>query len=64
LAGSATLECVIEDETGAMSLVFTGRSKLAGVECGTRIRAQGTAAEHRGRLAILNPLYTLIVDRS
>jgi amino acid transporter len=60
--GSTTLECVIEDDTGAMSIVFTGRKHIGGLEVGTRLRAQGMAAEHRGRLAILNPAYALVVD--
>jgi hypothetical protein len=60
--GSTTLECVIEDDTGAMSIVFTGRRQIGGLEVGTRLRAQGMAAEHRGRLAIFNPAYALVVD--
>jgi RecG-like helicase len=60
--GSTTLECVVEDDTGAMSIVFTGRKHIGGLEVGTRLRAQGMAAEYRGRLAILNPAYALIVD--
>jgi amino acid transporter len=59
LAGTATLECVIEDDTGAMSLVFLGRSAIAGIDVGTRMRAGGTAGDHHGRLAILNPDYEL-----
>ena len=62
-AGSSTVECVVEDGTGAMSIVFSGRRHIGGLEVGTRIRAQGTAGEHRGRLAILNPAYALLVTR-
>ncbi|MCU1463789.1 MAG: nucleic acid binding OB-fold tRNA/helicase-type [Acidimicrobiales bacterium] len=60
LAGSATLECVVEDPTGSVSVVFFGRRKIAGVDVGTRIRATGTVTDHRGRRAILNPLYELV----
>jgi amino acid transporter len=63
LSGTATLECVIEDETGVMSLVFLGRSKIAGIEIGTYLRAEGVAGNHRGRLAILNPIYQLLIVR-
>ena len=59
LAGTATLECVVEDDTGALSLVFLGRSEIPGIAIGTRLRAEGTAGEHHGRLAILNPVYQL-----
>ena len=58
-AGSSMVEAVVEDATGAMSIVFVGRKSIAGLEVGTRIRAAGTAGEHRGRLAIVNPVYSL-----
>jgi amino acid transporter len=58
--GSHSLECVIEDGTGAMSVVFSGRRRIGGIETGTRLRAHGTAAIHKGRLAIFNPIYTLL----
>jgi amino acid transporter len=60
LAGTATLECVLQDDSGAMSLVFLGRNKIPGIEVGSRVRAEGVAGEHRGRLAILNPAYQLL----
>jgi hypothetical protein len=60
LAGTNTLECVVEDDSGAMSVVFYGRPSLGGVEVGTRLRVEGTAADHRARLAILNPTYELL----
>lgn len=59
LGGSTTLECVLEDDSGAMSIVFLGRPKIGGIEVGTRMRAHGMAGHHRGRLAILNPIYDL-----
>jgi amino acid transporter len=58
--GSHSLECVIEDETGTMSVVFVGRRQVGGIDVGTRLRAHGTAADHKGRLAIFNPVYTLL----
>ena len=60
LAGTTTLECVVEDDTGTMSIVFLGRAKIGGIEVGTHLRAWGIAGEHRGRLAILNPTYQLL----
>jgi hypothetical protein len=60
LAGTSTIECVIEDDSGAMSIVFLGRPRLPGVTVGTRMRVAGTAGHHRGRLAILNPDYELL----
>ncbi|HEY7069528.1 MAG TPA: amino acid permease [Acidimicrobiales bacterium] len=63
LAGTATLECVVEDDTGGLSLVFLGRSEIPGIAIGTRLRAEGTAGDHHGRLAILNPVYQLLPRR-
>ena len=60
LAGTSTLECVLQDDSGAMSLVFLGRTKIPGIEVGCRVRAEGVAGQHRGRLAILNPDYQLL----
>jgi amino acid transporter len=56
---SCMLECVIQDDTGALSVIFLGRRQIGGVEVGTWLRVEGTAAEHGGRLAIFNPRYTL-----
>jgi hypothetical protein len=60
-AGTWLLECVLEDGTGALSLVFTGRREIGGIELGTHLRAEGTVAAHRGRLALFNPAYTLLI---
>jgi amino acid transporter len=64
LAGTNTLECVIEDETGALSILFSGRPQIAGIAVGTRVRVAGTAAEHRGRLCIFNPVYEILTSHS
>jgi amino acid transporter len=64
VGGSSTVEAVIEDDSGAMSIVFLGRTRIAGVEVGTRMRVSGTAGHRQGRLAILNPNYQLLDGRS
>lgn len=60
IAGSASLELVLEDESGALDVVFLGRNRLAGVEVGTKLSVEGTVGIHRGRLAILNPVYSFL----
>jgi hypothetical protein len=55
-----TLECVLVDDTGALSVVFLGRRAVAGIDVGVRLRVEGTAGESRGRLALLNPIYELV----
>jgi hypothetical protein len=59
---SHILECIIDDGTGALSVVFFGRSRIGGIDVGTWLEVVGTAGEHRGRLAIFNPTYTLTAD--
>ena len=44
----------------ACAMLSEGRRRLPGVDAGTRIRVYGTAGQHRGRLAILNPDYELL----
>jgi hypothetical protein len=60
MSGSASLELVLDDGTAAISVVFLGRRHLGGVDVGTRMHVEGTAAMHRGRLAILNPVHQLL----
>jgi amino acid transporter len=55
-----TLECVLVDPTGALSVIFLGRRAIAGIEVGAHLRAEGTAGESHGRLALLNPQYELV----
>jgi amino acid transporter len=59
LAGSPSMECTVVDDTGSVSVVFFGRRKIEGVQIGSTITATGMAIEHRGRLAIVNPVYEL-----
>ncbi|HET7653066.1 MAG TPA: hypothetical protein VFK42_08505 [Acidimicrobiales bacterium] len=59
-AGVATLECTIVDDTAGLTVVFLGRRKVAGIECGAHMVVEGMVGEHHGRLAILDPDYDLI----
>jgi amino acid transporter len=59
LAGSPSLECTLVDDTGGVSVVFFGRRHIEGVEIGAVLTAAGMAIEHKGRLAIVNPIYEL-----
>jgi hypothetical protein len=51
------------DETGGIALVFLGRRSINGIKVGTRIAAEGTIGEERGRMAILNPAYEILPDQ-
>ena len=60
-ANVATLECVVVDDTGGLLLVFLGRRRVAGVELGRSIIAEGMVGDQRGDLALLNPEIQLLV---
>ena len=55
------MECTLVDGTGGVELVFLGRRNVGGVGFGTRMRASGRIGAHHGRLAILNPVYELML---
>jgi RecG-like helicase len=58
-SGVATLECILVDGTGGISVVFLGRRRIAGIHPGSKLTVEGTVGEHAGRLAILNPDYEI-----
>ncbi|HEX4220055.1 MAG TPA: hypothetical protein VHZ02_16875, partial [Acidimicrobiales bacterium] len=49
------------DDTGALNLVFLGRRSVPGIEPGTQLRADGMIGRHNGRLAVINPVYELLL---
>jgi amino acid transporter len=59
-AGSANLECVLSDGTGGILLVFQGRPKIAGIEPGARLVAEGMVGAWGRRPAMLNPSFELV----
>jgi hypothetical protein len=59
IAGSPALECALVDDTGTISVVFFGRRSIPGIEVGARMTVEGMVGEHRGRLALINPVYRL-----
>jgi amino acid transporter len=59
-SGVPTFECVLVDGTGALSVAFLGRREVPGLEPGTKLVVEGAVGSHRGRLAILNPLWEFL----
>lgn len=59
-ADVASLECTLVDETGGLTVVFLGRRHIAGVQPGTIMRVEGMAGSHHGKLALMNPEYSLV----
>ena len=56
-----TLELVLDDGTGAISVVFLGRRSIAGITIDTRLMIEGTVGIHKTRMAVLNPTYRILV---
>jgi RecG-like helicase len=55
-----TLQCVLVDSTGGITVVFLGRRHIAGIEPGTRMTVEGVVGAHDFKLAMLNPDYSLL----
>jgi hypothetical protein len=59
-AGTHNLECVLSDGTGGLLLVFQGRPKIAGIDPGARLVAEGMVGTWGRRPAMLNPSFELV----
>ena len=57
--GLPTLEAELYDGSGALTLVWLGRRRIAGVEPGRSIVARGRLVDVDGRRVIFNPAYEL-----
>ncbi|MDQ1437353.1 MAG: hypothetical protein QOK43_982 [Acidimicrobiaceae bacterium] len=59
--GSPWLEATVADGTGSLTVMWTGRKKIAGVRPGQRVLVTGRGAPNGpgGRLLIYNPRYEL-----
>jgi RecG-like helicase len=58
-ADSPTLEVVLVDETGGITVVFLARRRIGGIRPGALMRVEGMVGAHQQRLAMLNPEYEL-----
>jgi hypothetical protein len=58
-ADSPTLEIVLVDDTGGITVVFLARRQVGGVRPGTVMSVEGMVGAHDRKLAILNPVYEL-----
>jgi RecG-like helicase len=60
-----TIEAVVVDDSGeAITFVFLGRRSIAGLRSGTRMVAEGMVGKHKGKLAMINPSYEVLVSAS
>jgi len=58
---NSVLACEISDSTGDLTALFYGRSRIAGLMCGSRVRFKGPAGINHGAPVMVNPAYELIV---
>lgn len=57
--GAPTLEAELYDGTGSVTLVWLGRRRIGGIECGRHLVAHGRLTAHEGRPTIFNAAYEL-----
>ena len=58
-AGVPTLEAELYDGSGSITLIWLGRRRIGGVECGRSLVARGRLTNHEGRPTIYNAAYEL-----
>ena len=58
---NSVLACEISDSTGDLTALFYGRSRIAGLMCGSRVRLRGPVGIKHGAPVMVNPAYELIV---
>ena len=59
-SGLPALEVVVSDGSGEATAVFTGRRRLAGLDCGRRVVIEGVGRTERNRILVVNPSYTIV----
>ncbi len=57
---NSVLACEIADSTGDLTALFYGRSHIAGVICGSKLRLRGPVGFKAGHPVMINPAYELI----
>jgi RecG-like helicase len=57
LEGNESLEALLFDGTGEITVVWMGRRTIPGLNLGTRIVAEGLLAEHRAGRRLVNPRF-------
>ena len=58
-AGAPTLEAELYDGSGSVTLIWLGRRRIGGIECGRRLVASGRLTSYGGKPTIYNAAYEL-----
>ena len=61
VSGVPALRAELCDATGGIVVMFYGRRRIQGIEPGATLRVEGMVGSDGNRLAILNPLYELVL---
>jgi hypothetical protein len=61
---NTVLACDVEDSTGQLTALFYGRSNIAGLRPGSRVRLRGQVGIREGRPVMINPAYELLASGS
>ncbi len=55
MEGKESLEVLVSDGTGEVTVVFMGRRGIPGLSLGTRVVVEGVLGEQRGAMRMINP---------
>lgn len=58
--GRPMLKVAVSDGSGTALAVFTGRTRIGGLEAGRAVLLEGVARREGERLVVMNPAYTLL----
>ena len=59
-AGNESVEALVSDGTGEVTVVFMGRRSIPGLSLGTRVVVEGALGEQRGRRRLVNPTFEFV----
>jgi len=60
---NSVLACELSDSTGDLTALFYGRSKIAGLMCGSLVRLRGPVGIKEGDPVMVNPAYELMAGQ-
>ncbi|HEU5385344.1 MAG TPA: amino acid permease [Streptosporangiaceae bacterium] len=63
MPANSVLACELSDSTGDLTALFYGRSKIAGMMCGSQVRLRGQAGIKEGVPVMVNPAYELMAGK-
>jgi RecG-like helicase len=59
---TASLQVQLTDDHGRLVVAFLGRRQIPGMIPGSKIVVEGTVADLRGQIGMINPSYEFLAD--